>query len=127
MAQKKKYKKMTAAEKKQRKEIRERMRATGMLPPVKSRLNRKKFLQEAFAAYEELEIYRDTLYLRQAISCMVSRKQEKDITSEQVGVLKVMKLATAIRDFERGKLNAGETSYSFQEFYEQVVQPIKGL
>lgn len=124
---KKKYKKMTAVEKKQRKEIREQMRATGMLPLVKSRLNRKKFLQEAFAAYEELEIYRDTLYLRQAISCMVSREQEKDITSEQVGVLKVMKLATAIRDFERSKLNAGETSYSFQEFYEQVVQPIKNL
>lgn len=127
MAQKKKYKKMTAAEKKQNKEFRERMRAAGVLPPVKPKLNRKKFLQEAFVAYEELETYGDTFYLCKAISCMVSRNQEKDITSEQVGVLKVLKLAAAIKDFERSKLDTGETTYSVGEFYEQVVKPIRDL
>lgn len=39
------YKRLSVAEKKHRKEIRDNLRDEGILPPVKRRLNRKKFLE----------------------------------------------------------------------------------
>ncbi|KYG90364.1 hypothetical protein A0U40_18405 [[Bacillus] sp. KCTC 13219] len=82
---KKKYKRMTAAEKKWNKEFREELREKGIIPPVKPRLNRKKFLQETFREYDEaIKTYSDMNYLAKAIAWTVGRDQDKNITTEQV-------------------------------------------
>lgn len=125
MAQKKK--RMTIAEKKYMAEWRSEMRAEGLLPPVKKRLDRKKFLQETFEEFDTLERYTDLSCLYEAMAWMVSRKQERKITEEQVGVLKVMKIAVAIRDFYDQKRAAGESQYEIKELYEKVIEPIKKL
>ncbi len=125
---KKKYKKMTAAEKKWHKEFREEMRARGILPPVKPRLNRKKFLQEVQTEFDEtIESYTDLIYLRRAINTMIHTETIRNITSEQVGILKVMKIAAAMKNFEQQKLASGETTYNIHEMYEQCIEPIKKL
>ncbi|WP_445506722.1 hypothetical protein [Niallia sp. 03190] len=121
------YKRMTIAEKKARKEARERLREKGILSPPKARLNRKKFLNEVKEEFESLESYSDAHYLYLAISWMVPSKQEKDITSEQVGVLKLMKISVEIKKFLEQKRSAGETQYSPMELYEEAIQPILKL
>lgn len=126
LAKKKAYKKLTAAEKRWNKEFKDSMREKGILPPPKPRLNRKKFLQEACNAFDELNGYADELYLRRAIHVMVSRDSEI-INAEQVGVLKVMKLAAEYKSFEKKKMAEGEDSYSVGELYEKVIQPIISL
>ena len=42
-------KKLTEREKKERAKIRKQLRAEGVLPPVKKRLNHKRFIEEAKA------------------------------------------------------------------------------
>lgn len=120
---------MTLAEKKMNKEIREQLREQGILPPVKPRLNRKKFLQETWNEFDEKIItYADLKYLRTAIGAMVHRDENiRNVSSEQVGVLKVMKLAAAIKQFEQQKADAGEDSYNVGELYESVIKPITEL
>ncbi|KYG90365.1 hypothetical protein A0U40_18410 [[Bacillus] sp. KCTC 13219] len=66
-------------------------------------------------------------YLAKAIAWTVGRDQDKNITTEQVGVLKVMKLAAAIKAFEEQKSENGETTYTIGEIYEQVVRSIQSL
>lgn len=125
MAQKKK--RMTIAEKKFRAEWRQEMREKGFLPPVKKRLDRKSFLQETFEEFERLERYTDLSCLYEAISWMVSRNQDGKVTAEQVGVLKMMRIAVAIKDFHDQKKAAGESTYKIKEFYEKAIEPIKML
>lgn len=125
MAQKKK--RMTMAEKKYLAEFRKEMREEGILPPVKKRLDRKAFLQETFEEFDRLERYSDLSCLYEAISWMVSRNQDRKITPEQVGVLKMMRIAVAIKDFYDRKRAAGESTYEIKELYEKVIEPIKTL
>lgn len=125
MAQKKK--RMTIAEKKFRAEWRQEMREKGYLPPVKKRLDRKSFLQETFEEFDRLERYTDLACLYEAIAWMVSRNQDRKITAEQVGVLKMMRIAVAIKDFHEQKRAAGETTYNMNEFYEKAIEPIRTL
>lgn len=122
-----KKKRMTNAEKKFRAEWRQEMREKGYLPPVKKRLDRKSFLQETFEEFDRLERYTDLSCLYEAIAWMVSRNQEKDITAEQIGVLKMMKIAVAIKDFYDQKSAVGESTYTFNEIYEKAIKPIKSL
>lgn len=125
MAQKKK--RMTMAEKKYMAEWRKEMREEGILPPLKKRLDRKGFLQETFEEFDRLERYTDLSCLYEAIFWMVSRNQERKITPEQVGVLKMMRIAVAIKDFYDQKRAAGESTYEIKELYEKVIEPIKTL
>lgn len=120
-----KPKRMTAAEKKWAQEFRAEMRAKGLIPPKKQPLNRKRFLQETFDQWEQSEdspLY----YLPKAIGCMVSRNQSR-VTAEEVGVLKVMKLALEIQAFEKRLSAEGKTSYNAAELYEQVLKPVLDL
>lgn len=125
MAQKKK--RMTNAEKKYRTEWRQEMREKGFLPPVKKRLDRKSFLQETFEEFDRLERYTDLSCLYEAIAWMVSRNQDRNVTAEQVGVLKMMRIAVAIKDFHDQKRATGESTYELKEFYEKAIEPIKNL
>lgn len=127
MTPKKRYKKMTAAEKKWNKEFREEMRAKSILPPIKQRLNRKKFLGETFDEFENFRRYSDLSCLYEAIAWMVSRDQQSGITTEQIGVLKTMKIAVALKNYYEQKQLEGETSVSIGELYDNVIQPIRSL
>jgi hypothetical protein len=128
MAKVKKYKKMTQAEKKFRKELREELRADGIIPPVKPRLNRKKFLQDV---QEEFKLsvckYDDVIYLHEAISWFIPSLNFRKITPEEIGVLKMMKIAIELKKFYEEKLNQGERKYKPSEVYEKIVLPIKEM
>lgn len=122
---KKKYKRLTLAEKKMQKELRAALREKGVLPPVKPRLNRKKFLEEVYNEYDkEIKTLTDCLYLARAINIMVGRSTVNKVTSEQVGILKTMKLACAIKQFEHQKSAEGKNKYTIGELYETVIEPI---
>lgn len=124
---KKKYKKMTAAEKKWNKEFKEEMRAKGLLPPVKPRLNRKKFLEETFEGFDKFNRYTDLSCLYEAMAWMVSRNQTRAITTEQIGVLKTMKIAVELKRYYGEKRAEGENSVTIGELYDNVIRPIKEL
>lgn len=57
IATKKKYKKLTNKEKQLNKEFREEMRERGILPPVKPKLNRRKFAQEVREEWEKRRFF----------------------------------------------------------------------
>lgn len=125
MAKKKSYKKMTNAEKKARKELRDKLREEGIIPPIKPRLNRKNFRAEVLEEFKEFRALEDLLYVNEAISWMVAGSGK--VTAEQVGVLKTLKLAMDIKRFKERKLSDGETSYAVDDFYQEVVTPIINL
>ena len=114
MATKKKYKKLTNKEKQMNKEIRQEMREKGIIPPVKTKLNRKKFAKEV---REEWDKNGDAIYLRAALGAMVPSEHSKNISSEQIGVLKLMKISMEYKKFEEEKKAQGETKYSIGESY----------
>lgn len=127
---KKKYKRMTQKEKKLRQEARDELRAKGILPPVKPRLNRKKFAKEVIDEFKYFDSFDGIVYISQAISYMIPGEKSIDIfgiTPEQVGVLKMMKIACEIKKFEDEKRRIGESHYKFKEIYENVIEPILKL
>jgi hypothetical protein len=125
LATKKKYKKMTNKEKQHAKEFREELREKGILPPVKPKLNRKKFAKEV---REEWQEHGDIFYLHKAFGCMIpSGEFETNISPEQIGALKVLKIAIEYKKFEEDLKAKGETTYSVGELYEKVIAPIINL
>jgi len=123
---KKPAKRMTQREKEERARIKRKLQAEGILPPNKSRLNRRKFAHDVCTEFEGMGSIQQNLYLRQAIGLMVSSDMQK-VTEEQVGVLKLLKLAMEIERFER-RINAeGRQSYTIKEFVEEVYAPVMDL
>lgn len=128
MATKKRYKKMTNAQKKLHKEIREDMRSRGILPPVKPKLNRNKFAQEVLAEFESFNGFDDIPHLYHALGFMrPGSKIKEKISLEQIGVLKLLKISMEIKKFMEEKSRNGETQYKVMELYEQAVKPIMEL
>lgn len=128
MAKVKKYKRLTLAEKKLRKEFREELRADGILPPTKPRLNRKKFAEEVKTEFKEsLCKYDDVIYLREAISWFMPSCNIDKVTPEEIGVLKMLKIAIELKKFYEEKTKQGETKYKPYEVYEKIVLPIKEM
>lgn len=129
MPAKKKPKKLTNVQKKANKEIRESLREKGILHPVKPKLNRAKFAKEVIEEFESsFRKHIDDFYMYEAIGCMLPHlKLYKKVTPEQIGVLKVLKLATEIKKFAQAKKEQGETSYTVGELYDKVIKPIMDL
>lgn len=122
----KKYKRMTAAEKKWNKEYKQEMIEKGVLPPPKAPLNRKKFCKEVHADWDGSD--RSFFRLHEALLWLVPAEDTcLPITAEQLGVLKLMKLAVAIERFWKQKEAEGETKSTYGELYEAVVKPIIDL
>ena len=121
-----KQKRLTIAEKKMNATIRNELREKGMIPPVKTKLNRKKFTAEVEKDRDKyLNSYGDTLYINQAINWMISSvKFKRQITLEQIGVLKVIKIAVEIKKFMKSKEENGEEKYNIEELYKNVIDPI---
>lgn len=99
MAATKKYKRLTNAEKKRNAQVRKELRAAGVIPPVKPRLNRKKFADEVDALWDaEMGDYGAGFYLATVIGFTLGRiKGSGHVTEEDIGVLKLMRAAVEYR------------------------------
>lgn len=121
-----KKKRLTQREKALNARIKKEMQAEGILPPDKPRLNRKKFAKEVFAEFEKMDVFIASAYLHKAVYCMVSPNMGK-ITEEEVGVLKLMKLAVETEKFMKALETEGKTQYTIGEFADKVVGPVRRL
>ena len=128
---KKGYKKLTNAEKKSNKEATARLRDKGILPPIKPRLNRTKFAKEVVAEFmENLISLGDLGYIHSAIRWMTPSVDESSkikVTAEEIGVLKMLKIAIEIKKFEAKIKANGDTVYEYMDLYEKAVAPIRNL
>lgn len=118
-----KKKRLTQREKTARAEAKKRLQAEGILPLDKPGLNRKKFAAEVVPEFEAMDVYTADIYLRKAIGCMVSADMTK-VDAEQVGVLKLLKIAIETMKFEDALEAEGRAKYTIGEYVEKVVRPI---
>ena len=127
MAQKKK--RLTQREKAERAAIKKKLREDGLLPPIKPRLNRKKFARETWAefdAFYKAEPIRAEVSLLKAIGFMVGPDM-KEVSPEEVGVLKLLKLAVEYNAFLEKLETEGRTKYTYGELIDEVILPITNL
>lgn len=119
-------KKLTQREKKYRAETKKELQQQGIIPQDKPRLNRKRFAAEVLADFEQMDVIHGDVYLRRAIGLMVGADMRK-VSAEEVGVLKLLKLAIETSRFEQSLKDAGETKYSMKQYFDEVVLPILNL
>lgn len=127
MAQRKK--RLTQREKAERAAAKKWAQENGLLPPDKPRLNRKKFAREtweAFDAFYKAEPIRAELSLLKAIGFMVGPDM-KEVTPEEVGVLKLLKLAVEYNSFLEKLEKEGRGKYTYGELIDEVILPITNL
>lgn len=115
-------KRLTNREKRLRAECRKEMQNKGILPPDKPRLNRRKFIEDAQAAWNG----RDKgclvweMFLRQAFGFMLAHTQRGKGLSpslEAVGAAKVLMVALRIWEFYKELNEQGKKQYSFDDQY----------
>ena len=121
-----KKKRLTQREKAERARIKKKFQEDGVLPPDKPRLNRKKFAREVLAEFGAMDAYSADLYLRQAIGCMVSPDMNR-VTEEEVGVLKLLKIAVESERFSKALEAEWRSQYTIGEYAEKVILPILKL
>lgn len=121
-----KKKRLTQREKAERAAIKKQLQADGVLPPDKPRLNRKKFAREVWEDFSEMDVYTADFYLRKAIMATVGPELH-EVTSEQVGILKLMKLAVETDRFMQQLKTEGREQYSIGEYVEKVYNPVMNL
>lgn len=124
MAQKKK--RLTQAQKAANARIKKEFQEKGLIPPDKPRLNRKAFAAQVWKEFMELDAITADLYLRNAIGCMVSPDM-RQVTPEQVGVLKLMKIAVETARFMDALKAEGRDQYTLGEYIDKVVHPVVKL
>ena len=127
MAQRKK--RLTQREKAERAAAKKWAQENGFLPPDKPRLNRKKFAREtweAFVVFYKAEPIRAELSLLKAIGFMVGPDM-KEVTPEEVGVLKLLKLAVEYNAFLKKLEEEGREKYTYGELIDEVILPITNL
>lgn len=124
-----KAKRLTVREKKYRAELRKEMREEGILPPIKPKLNRRKFVKEVHDEYtEKFNSFDDVYYLYEAIGWMLpTGKYKTTITPEDVGVAKLLKVALEIKKFHEEKREKGEKKYKLDDLYKTVIEPIRSM
>ena len=124
MAQRKK--RLTQREKAERAALKKKWQAEGLIPPDKPRLNRKKFAREAFDAFYRAEPIRAELSLLKAIGFMVGPDM-KEVSPEEVGVLKLLKLAVEYNAFLKKLEAEGREKYNYGELIDEVILPVTRL
>ena len=121
-----KQKRLTKKEIALRAETKKRLQEEGILPPDKARLNRKKFAREVMAEFRAMDVFAADLFLRRAIGCMVSEDMSR-FSEEQVGVLKLLKIAVETQKFMEALKAEGRTQYTIGEYVDKVVRPVRDL
>lgn len=121
-----KKKRLTQRERAERAAAKKRLQARGVLPPDEPRLNRKKFAQETWAEWTAL-LAENRLGAAMALCRAVSlttAPELLEVTPEQVGILKAMKIAVEYEKFLQ-KLEAEDRSdYSIGELADEVILPV---
>lgn len=125
-----KSKRMTIREKKERAEIRAQLRDEGILPPVKKRLNRKKYAEQIkyrfYGEGAELGSLEDILYIFKAYGYM-EPFITNSVTPEQIGMFKLLHIAMEIKKYEKELSDQGQSTYDVMDLYNDVVKPIIDL
>ena len=121
-----KKKRLTKKEIALRAEAKKRLQDDGILPPDKPRLNRRKFAREVMEEFRAMDVFAADLYLRRAIGCMVSEDMTR-VSEEQVGVLKLLKIAVETQKFMKALEAEGREQYTIGEYVDKVVSPIRNL
>ena len=118
-----KKKRLTQRERAERAAAKKRLQARGVLPPDKPRLNRKKFAQETWAEWTALLAENRLGAACRAVS-FTTAPELLEVTPEQVGILKAMKIAVEYEKFLQ-KLEAEDRSdYSIGELADEVILPV---
>lgn len=76
--------------------------------------------------FSEMDVYTADFYLRKAIMATVGPEMY-EVTSEQVGILKLMKLAVETDRFMQQLKKEGREQYSIGEYVEKVYNPVMNL
>lgn len=119
-----KKKRMTQKEIALRAMCKKDLQARGVLPPDKPRLNRRKFAKEVVSEYNAtMYDYEGIIYLHRALGCMVAEDM-REVTPEEVGVLKLLKIAIETRKFMEALKEEGRSEYTIGEYADKVVRPI---
>lgn len=124
-----KKKRLTQREKAERAAAKKRLQARGVLPPDKPRLNRKKFAQETWAEWTALlaeDRLRAAMALCRAVS-FTTAPELLEVTPEQVGILKAMKIAVEYEKFLRKLEAEGRSDYTVGELADEVILPVWNL
>lgn len=119
-------KRPTQRQKAERAALKKELQEKGLIPPDKPRLNRKKFAREVWEDFSEMDVYTADFYLRKAIIATVGPEMH-EVTSEQVGILKLMKLAVETDRFMQQLKKEGREQYSIGEYVEKVYNPVMNL
>lgn len=115
-------KKMTLREKKEREEVRKELREMGLLPEKKKPLNRKKFVEEVRNEYLYYpKVGFDIVSITLAIGFMYPERCKEKITSEDIGIAKLVKAIIEI-----DKLDANE-KVNIDEIEKKITNPLKKL
>lgn len=118
---------MTNKEKQLRKKVREELRDKGVIPPPKKRLDRKAFAQDVLKRYDDLGNFDLYIDLIEAIIYMVPESSVTiGVTSEQVGVLKMLKIAMDLHERKQQAIKEGRT-INHLELWNEVVKPVWNL
>ena len=117
----KKYKRMTNREKEERKRIKNILQEDGILPPDKTRLNRKKFAQEVCDEWKDYSLG-DYVKLNTFIivlEMMTNSGRYGNISKEDLGILKLKKCAMVLDQ----KLQENGNRMTIEQITE-VIEPI---
>ena len=120
-----KKKRLSQREKEQNARIKKVLQAEGILPPDKPRLNRKKFAADVLKEWDDfksMDMVMCGVYLRMALSHMIIGTDK--VSLEQVGILKVMKIAIEMKKFKDDLEAEGRSEYTIGEYMERVVLPV---
>lgn len=113
-------KKLTEREKKERAKIRKQLRAEGVIPPVKKRLNHERFIEGAKALLKAEKLYDLFPYICWAMIEMMGHGCGSP-DKEAVGAAKVLLLAQRRKEFEAARREQGlPSTYNVGELYEAV-------
>lgn len=116
-------KRLTNRQKKLNAEAKKELQAKGVIPPDKPKLNRKKFIEEANAEWNnrDKECFVWDVYMMQAMSYMLGHMEKgMRLSREAVGAAKVLKIAMRLREFSEGLKAKGEHEYKVVDQYNYI-------
>lgn len=106
-----KSKRLTNKEKALKAKVKKELQEQGLLPPDKPRLNRRKFAKEATEQFDkEINLMNpiDVFWFHNALKLVTAGTDMFPITSEQVGVFKLMKITAEIKKFHEETKKTGK-------------------
>lgn len=118
-----KAKRMTEREKRERAKIKKELIEKGIIPPDKKRLNRKKFIDETVAEFDEVSSHSLVwdIYLKEVVAVMTTHTDKHYKVSEQaVGAAKVLKIAMRMKEFDDKLKSEGRLKYKVSEKYDYI-------